>query len=211
MKRRWPSAKITSNASDDLPEPLGPVTTQILPWGMWQLTSFRLCSRAWETWIDGDDTASSGKSDAEIFRRADPGAWSAARSRSASPVRVSRLAMSPGVPSATRRPPSGPPPGPRSRTQSHARMTSRSCSTTITLAPSSTSACSASTTYDASSACSPALGSSTTKRAPLVSSPRARASLSRCASPPDSVDSGCPIGKYPRPTRAMGCSRRRST
>ncbi len=50
-------------------------------------------------------------------------------------MRVSVFATSSGVPSATTCPPCGPPPGPRSMTQSHARMTSRSCSTTTTLAP----------------------------------------------------------------------------
>ena len=43
--------------------------------------------------------------------------------------------MPSGVPVATMRPPSLPPPGPMSTIQSAARMTSRSCSITITVAP----------------------------------------------------------------------------
>ena len=115
---------------------------------------------------------SSGRADARVLAR------SRLRLRgpaARSPVRVSLFATCSGVPSATTRPPCGPPPGPRSMTQSHARMTSRSCSTTTTLAPSSTSACSASTTYAASSAWRPALGSSTTKSVPFGLLARARA------------------------------------
>ena len=114
-----------------------------------------------------------------------------------------------GVPCATSCPPSGPPPGPKSMTQSAAAMTSRSCSTTRTLAPSSTRVCSASMTGRTSSACRPALGSSTTNSVALAGSLSARASLRRCASPPDSVDSGCPSGRYPSPTRCTGTSARR--
>src|SRR5437764_10317042 len=43
---RWPSAKIVSNASDDLPEPDRPVNTTREPLGSSRETSFRLCSRA---------------------------------------------------------------------------------------------------------------------------------------------------------------------
>ena len=45
-KRRCPSANTTSNASELLPEPLGPVTTVSLPCGISTDTSLRLCSRA---------------------------------------------------------------------------------------------------------------------------------------------------------------------
>ena len=51
MKRRCPSAKTTSNASELLPEPLGPVTTHSFPCGIVHDTSFRLCSRACSTAI----------------------------------------------------------------------------------------------------------------------------------------------------------------
>ena len=51
MKRRCPSAKTTSKASEDLPEPLGPVTTVSAPCGMVHETLFRLCSRAFSTWM----------------------------------------------------------------------------------------------------------------------------------------------------------------
>src|SRR5271170_2146530 len=37
---------MVSNASEDLPEPLGPVKTTILPRGRLRLTFFRLCCRA---------------------------------------------------------------------------------------------------------------------------------------------------------------------
>src|SRR3989344_3337042 len=44
--RRWPSAKIVSNASDDFPEPESPVNTTILLRGIETVMSFRLCVRA---------------------------------------------------------------------------------------------------------------------------------------------------------------------
>src|SRR5258706_8954894 len=44
--RRWPSAKIVSNARLDLPEPDSPVKTIIAFRGRSRLTSRRLCSRA---------------------------------------------------------------------------------------------------------------------------------------------------------------------
>src|SRR5207245_6946306 len=42
----WPSAKIVSKASDDLPEPLRPVSTTSLSRGMFSVRFLRLCSRA---------------------------------------------------------------------------------------------------------------------------------------------------------------------
>ena len=52
------------------------------------------------------------------------------------PVTLSRLErISAGVPTATMRPPSLPPPGPMSTIQSAERITSRSCSITTTVAP----------------------------------------------------------------------------
>src|SRR3954447_10629168 len=44
--RRWPSAKIVSKASEDLPEPDRPVNTMSESRGRSSETSFRLCSRA---------------------------------------------------------------------------------------------------------------------------------------------------------------------
>src|SRR5262249_41038559 len=44
--RRWPSAKIVSKASDDLPEPDTPVITTSRLRGMSQETLRRLCCRA---------------------------------------------------------------------------------------------------------------------------------------------------------------------
>src|SRR3954449_5656503 len=44
--RRWPSAKIVSNASDDLPDPESPVNTIRESRGRSSETSLRLCSRA---------------------------------------------------------------------------------------------------------------------------------------------------------------------
>src|SRR3954454_21036889 len=44
--RRWPSAKIVSNAREDLPEPDRPVNTTRESLGSSRDTSFRLCSRA---------------------------------------------------------------------------------------------------------------------------------------------------------------------
>jgi len=51
MKRRCPSAKTTSKARDDFPEPLGPVTTVSAPCGTLAEISLRLCSRARSTVI----------------------------------------------------------------------------------------------------------------------------------------------------------------
>src|SRR5690348_10072523 len=44
--RRWPSAKIVSNASDDLPDPDRPVNTTSASLGMDMSTFRKLCSRA---------------------------------------------------------------------------------------------------------------------------------------------------------------------
>ena len=44
--RRWPSAKIVSNARDDLPDPESPVNTMRESRGRSRETSLRLCSRA---------------------------------------------------------------------------------------------------------------------------------------------------------------------
>jgi len=44
--RRWPSAKIVSNAKEDLPDPESPVNTHRASRGMEIETFLRLCSRA---------------------------------------------------------------------------------------------------------------------------------------------------------------------
>ena len=46
MNRRWPSAKMTSKASDDFPEPLNPVTTTSFSRGISRCRFLRLCWRA---------------------------------------------------------------------------------------------------------------------------------------------------------------------
>src|SRR5690349_3630117 len=46
MKRRWPSAKMMSNASDDLPDPDTPVSTVSWRRGISSEMFLRLCSRA---------------------------------------------------------------------------------------------------------------------------------------------------------------------
>ena len=117
MKRRCPSAKTTSKASDDFPEPLGPVTTQTWPWGMAQVTSFRLCSRACDTAITGSigGRADGRTSARSLFLRAEI------------PQRRTRPGVALGdVPPACPPPPAlrraDRRPGPRSITQSHARI-----------------------------------------------------------------------------------------
>src|SRR5215472_5385612 len=110
MKRRWPSAKTTSNANDDLPEPLGPVTTVRAPCGMEHEMLLRLCSRACSTPMATGGVDVEG----EVEVR---GEVEVERLRRATPVLESSRAMAGGGPVATRRPPCGPPPGPRSSTQ----------------------------------------------------------------------------------------------
>src|SRR5207244_8251933 len=63
-----------------------------------------------------------------------------------------------GVPSATISPPSSPPSGPRSTIQSAVLMTSRLCSMTITVLPTSTSRWSTSRSRSTSAKCSPTVG-----------------------------------------------------
>ena len=185
------------------------------PCGIFTDTSRRLCSRARVT-----ESAASGAppfARASPFERASPFAFArpferalpfvrlppfvacGAPSRKA-PLRCARAAPGPsafravralgGVPSPTRRPPCAPAPGPRSKSQSARETRSRSCSTMTTLPPASTITSSAATSFTTSSACRPALGSSRTNSEPSWRSARARASLMRCASPPESVVSG---------------------
>ena len=82
------------------------------------------------------------------------------------PVRLSGLArICSGVPAATMRPPSVPPPGPMSMMKSALRMTSRSCSMTRTVAPLSISLWKTARSVRTSRGCSPMVGSSKTKTA----------------------------------------------
>src|SRR5215475_13046044 len=60
--RRWPSAKIVSNARLDLPEPDSPVNTIMALRGRSRLTSRRLCSRA-PRMIRRSDTQTSPRPD----------------------------------------------------------------------------------------------------------------------------------------------------
>ena len=89
MKRRWPSAKTTSKASELLPEPLGPVTTQSLPCGTRHDTSFRLCSRACATVIASGRLRSSFVTRGALARRDDaPAVRPAAGAEVDDPVRL---------------------------------------------------------------------------------------------------------------------------
>src|SRR5581483_5278879 len=70
-------------------------------------------------------------------------------------------------------------------------ITSRLCSTTITVLPRSTSRLSTSSSLWMSSKCRPVVGSSSRYRVrPVFGRASSAASLTRCASPPDSVGAG---------------------
>ncbi len=106
-----------------------------------------------------------------------------------------------GVPSATMRPPSRPPSGPRSITWSADRTTSRLCSITTMVLPWSTSWCNTSRSLATSWKCRPVVGSSRMYRVrPVPRRDSSLASLTRCASPPLSVVADCPSSMYPSPT-----------
>ena len=137
-----------------------------------------------------------------------------------------------GVPAAMSRPPASPPSGPRSMIQSAARMTSRLCSMTSSECPAASSRSKAPSSFATSWKCSPVVGSSNRNnncgtifrcradlRSPRLrrralrkwscrhSSARWPASLSRCASPPESVGTGWPSRRYSSPTSTRGSSR----
>ncbi|MCK7519430.1 MAG: hypothetical protein MZV64_17710 [Ignavibacteriales bacterium] len=98
-----------------------------------------------------------------------------------------------GVPSASSSPPPSPPSGPRSMTQSAILMMSRLCSMISTELPASTRRCSTSISLCTSAACRPTEGSSSTYRVrPVARRESSFASLTRCASPPESVVAGWP-------------------
>src|SRR5437763_12548971 len=106
---------------------------------------------------------------------------------------ASTWATSSGVPVATMYPPASPPSGPRSMIQSAVLMTSRLCSMTSTVLPAATSACSTSNSLRTSSKCRPVVGSSKMyKVRPVARRDNSFDSLTRCASPPDSVVAGWP-------------------
>src|SRR6185437_11227618 len=93
-----------------------------------------------------------------------------------------------GVPATRMRPPPAPPSGPRSTTQSAVLITSRLCSITTTVLPWSTSWCSTSSSCSMSWKCRPVVGSSRMYRVrPVSRLDSSLDSLTRCASPPDSV------------------------
>jgi hypothetical protein len=96
MKRRCPSAKTTSKASDDFPEPLGPVTTHSFPCGILQEISFKLCSRACST----HTASTAGEASAALALESAVAVGVLMRSspRSAMPVFEWLLATTAGVP-----------------------------------------------------------------------------------------------------------------
>ena len=101
--------------------------------------------------------------------------------------------MSSGVPLATTWPPPSPASGPMSITQSAVLITSRLCSITTTLLPRSTSRLSTSSSLAMSSKCSPVVGSSSRYNVrPVSGRDSSAASLTRCASPPESVGAAWP-------------------
>src|SRR5258705_1787860 len=102
--------------------------------------------------------------------------------------RSARLASSSGVPVAATRPPSSPPSGPRSITQSAVFTTSRLCSMITTVLPCSTSLLSTSSRRWMSAKCRPVVGSSRMYRVrPVARRESSVASFTRWASPPDRV------------------------
>ena len=104
------------------------------------------------------------------------------------PVMLSgQLMTSCTVPAHTISPPCTPAPGPTSTTKSAARIVSSSCSTTISVLPTSRSLVSVAISLALSRWCSPILGSSRMYSTPVSPLPICVASLMRCASPPDSV------------------------
>ena len=135
-KRRWPSAKRMSKARVDLPEPLRPVTTTMPSRGMSTEIFLRLCSRAPRTRILRERSLGGrGRRGSSAMRAC----WPARMGIKKRPVcEASTSATFSGVPAATIKPPSVPPSGPISMTQSAHLMTSKLCSMTMTLFPSST-------------------------------------------------------------------------
>src|SRR5690606_7028400 len=97
-------------------------------------------------------------------------------------------AISSGVPVAMIWPPRWPPSGPRSTIQSAVLITSRLCSITTTVLPSSRSRCSTPSRCSMSWKCRPVVGSSRMYRVrPVSRRDSSLDSFTRCASPPDRV------------------------
>ena len=92
-----------------------------------------------------------------------------------------------GTPWYRRWPPSAPGRGPISMSQSAARITDSSCSTTTTVLPWSTRLRRMPTIRERSRACIPTLGSSRTKTVSARQAPRQDVRLTRWTSPPESV------------------------
>jgi serine/threonine protein kinase len=106
---------------------------------------------------------------------------------------VATRATCSGVPVAITSPPAEPPSGPRSMIQSAVLMTSRLCSMTSTVLPPSTRRCRTSSSFLTSPKCRPVVGSSSRYSVrPVWTRASSRASLTRWASPPDSVVAGWP-------------------
>ena len=185
---------MVSIASDDLPEPLGPLNTVISFRGMRTDTSFRLCWRApctsrWVISSWGLEFGVWGLADRPLsfFFGNRIGA------RAAAVCEVGCLATASGVPAVTTCPPPLPPSGPMSISQSAVFITSRLCSITTTVLPSSTNPCSTSSSLRMSSKCSPVVGSSRMYRdLPVALRTSSLASLTRWASPPLRVGEGWP-------------------
>ncbi len=109
---------------------------------------------------------------------------------------------------ATIRPPRSPPSGPKSTTQSEQAITSKLCSTNMTVCPCTASVSNAETSFATSSRCRPVVGSSNMNNVfssfLFLSLARYDANLSLCASPPDKVGTGCPRRIYSNPTSHSG-------
>ncbi len=161
-----------SKASVDLPEPLTPVMTLNLPRGMSTDRCLRLCSRALTISMASRPGAGATAYWAGFSRTASAAGPSAVSyAASAAPVCepfISRTCS--GVPTATTWPPPSPPSGPRSITQSLARITSRLCSITTSEWPASSSLRSARIRRAMSSKCRPVVGSSKRKSVPFFAS-----------------------------------------
>ena len=168
------SARYTmSTASVLLPEPLGPVMAHTTPSGRVTSAPRRLFSRAPRT---------------TISPRARRGAFFRARwPLNARDVAPPERFTSSTLPSAVTRPPSLPAPGPISTTRSAARITAGSCSTTSTALSRSASSDKIWVSGATSAGCSPTVGSSSTNSALCSEVPSAAVSVTRCASPPESV------------------------
>ena len=121
------------------------------------------------------------------------------------------FSMSLGVPSATTSPPLRPAPGPRSTTQSDARIVSSSCSTTITVLPVSRSESKVRSSRLLSRACRPIDGSSRMYSTPARAEPTCVASRMRWLSPPDRVAAVRSSVRYSSPTLHRNESRSRTS